>query len=477
MRALLTGLLAVAGIGLLGRAAVVPAARAADGALVASPRFVPEAGPIFAGRDTLAWVSRRDPSVLDLWVGGPGRGPQRVQRFVGSDTERLRSPRLSASSTTVGLELLVTRAGRGGEDRVVGSRSYLGAVGQPLRLAGRCAGASPVARSLDVQELAAVFRGPRCPQVTVRRLAQDAAVTRRLPDGVFATRLAGRFEAWLEGPTGSAAAVVRDAASGREVSRVPAGALPGTVVDQALGDDGTLALLYASGPSHAAKATRLALVDPGATRARKLALTVLAADGPRWIGRGLGVVAARRAAPRAGVLEVVDAQGAVTRRIVELGTDRELMRHTDLTTGAAAWVTRGCASARIRTISLPARGTVKLRTPACRLRLRRRATLHDGRLRLGISCAGFAIGCGARVTVRAGGRVIARGAARYTRSTPPYAAADLRVGAVGLRLLREHPRTRVRISARIGEPGVLRDPAMPGALTRRTTQVVAVARR
>jgi hypothetical protein len=470
MRALLIGLLAIAGIGWLGGAPAVPAAQAADGVLVASPRFVPEAGPTFAGRDRLAWVSRRDRSVLDLWVAGPGRGPRRVQRFVGSDTERLRSPRLSASSTAVGLELLVTRAGPHGEDRIVGSRSYLGAFGQPLRLVGSCAGASPVVRSIDVQESAAVFRGPRCPRVTVRSLAAGAVATGGLPDGVFGMRLAGPFEAWLEGPTGSTAAVVREAASGRQVSRVPAGA----IVDQALRDDGTLALLYRGARSHAAG---LALVDPGAARARTLPLTVLAPEGARWVGRGLGVVAAQRASPQAGVLEVVDAQGAVTQRIVELGRDRELMRHTDLTAGAAAWVTRGCTSARIRTISLPASRTTKQRTPACRLRLRRRATVHEGRLRLGVSCAGFSIDCSARVTVRAGRRVIARGTARYNRSTPPYAAADMAVGAAGLRLLREHRRTRLRISARIGESGVSGDPSMPGALTRRTTQVIAVARR
>lgn len=475
MRPLLVGLLAIATVGWLAGAAGVPAARA-DGVLVASPRFVPEVGPIFAGRSRLTWVSRRDASVLDLWVGGPGRRPRRIQRFVGSDTERLRSPRLSASSTSVGLELLVTHAGPRGEDRIVGSRSYLGAFGQPLRLVGSCAGATAVARSIDVRESAAVFRGPRCPQVTVRSVAQGAGASRRLPDGVFGMRLAGPMEAWLEGPTGSPAAVVREAAGGRDVSRVPAGTLPGAVVDQALGEDGSLALLYRSARgtrSPTAETARLALVDPGATRTRTLPLTVLAPAGARWVGRALGVVAAQGASPGAGALLVVDAEGTVTERIVELGRDRELMRHTDLTDGAAAWVTRGCANAQIRTISLPAPATVKQRTPACRLRLRRRATVRAGRLRLGVSCAGFGIGCGARVTVRVGRRVIARGAARYNRSTPPYAAADLKISTASLRLLRKQTRTRVRISARIGEPRVLGDRSMPTAPTRHTTQTVA----
>jgi hypothetical protein len=434
--------------------------------LVAAPRFVPEAGPIFAGPGRLAWVSRRDDSVLDLWVSGPDQGPRRIQRFAGSDTERLRSPRLSASSTAVGLELLVTGAGPRGGRAVTRSRSYLGAFGQPLGLVGSCAGAGRVARSIDVVALAAVFRGPRCPQATVRPLAPGAGGARRLPDGVFAMRLAGPFEAWLEGPTAAAAAVVRESTSGREVSRVPAGAVPGAVVDEALADDGSLALLYRRARDASSPATGLAVVEPGATRVRPLALTVLAPEATRWIGGALGVVATEPARPRAGVLQVVDARGTTIRRLVELGRDRELMRHTDVTAGAATWVARGCESAEIRTIALPAASTAKQRTPVCGLRLRRRARLRHGRLRLGVSCAGFGIRCRARVTVRVGRRVIARGTARYDHSTPPYAAADLEVSAAGLRLLRESRRTRVRISARIG-----------AAPVRRTTQIVAAAGR
>jgi hypothetical protein len=471
VRPLLTALLTVATIGWLGGGAAPPAARAAAGVLVATPRFVPEVGPVFAGPGRLAWVSRRDDAVLDLWVSGPDQGPRRVQRFAGSDTERLGSPRLSASPTAVGLELPVTDARRRGGGAVTSWRSYLGAFGQPLRLVGRCAGTDPVARSIDVAALAAVFRGPRCPQVTVRSLAPGAVGARTLPDGVFAMRLAGPFEAWLEGPTGSTAAVVRESSSGRQVSRVPAGAVPGAIVDEALADDGSLALLYRRTRDAGSTPTGLAVVDPGATRIRPLALTVLAPQGARWIGRALGVVAAERSQPRAGVLQVVDAQGTAMQRIVELGSDRELMRHTDVAPGAAAWLARGCDSAEIRTIALPAASTVKEREPACALRLRRRATLRHGRLRLGVSCAGFGIACRADVTVRVGRRVIARGTARYNHGTPPYAAADLRVSAAGLRLLREGPRTRVRIAARIGAPSI------GATATRRTTQVIAAARR
>ncbi len=421
--------------------------------------------------------------MLDLWVWGPDRGPRRIQRFVGSDTERLRSPRLSASSTAVGLELFVTHAGPRGGDRIVRSRSYLGAFGQPLRLVSSCANANPAARSIDLQESAAVFRGPECQQVTVRPLAHDAITTRRLPDEAFAMRLAGPFEAWLEGPIGGGdciAAVVREGSTGREVTRVSAGVLPDGIVDHALRVDGTSALLYQrmrDTRSRTVQATKVALVDPGAIRARTLPLTLLAPEGARWIGAALGVVAAERSEPQIGVLQIVDTEGRTMQRIVKLGRDRELMRHTDLTAQGAVWVTRGCASAHIRTISLPTPNTVKQRTPTCTLRLVGRAKVQDDRLRFGISCAGFSIGCAALVTVRAGRHVIASGTARYNHSTPPYGAADLKVSPAGMQMLRTNPRTRLQISARIGESELIDNPSMHGTLTRRTTQTIAVARR
>ncbi len=129
----------------------------------------------------------------------------------------------------------------------------------------------------------------------------------------------------------------------------------------------------------------------------------------------------------------------------------EGVRFTDAGARRAVWVARGCAGAQIRTIALALVATVTRREPTCRLRLRERAQLRGDRLRFGISCAGMAIDCAARVVVRAGGRVIARGDASYNHAAPPFAAASLRVTRAGLRLLRRNPRTRVRISARYGE--------------------------
>jgi hypothetical protein len=97
-------------------------------ALVATPRFVPAAGPVVAGPERVAWVTRRDDRVLDLWVAAPGQAPRRVQRFSGADTERLRAPRLTASSSAVGLELLVTDL-RG---KALDTLTYAGEFGQPL---------------------------------------------------------------------------------------------------------------------------------------------------------------------------------------------------------------------------------------------------------------------------------------------------------------------------------------------------------
>lgn len=256
MRALLAvSLIAAVAGGLVGARA---AASAGGGRLVASPRFVPAAGPLAAGDGRVAWVTRRDDRVLDLWVAQIGAPPRRVQRFSGSDAERLRRPRLVTTATQVGLEFSVVAARR------VTVRAYAGDFDAPL-----------------------------------------AAVPRLSLDGASA-----------------------------------------------------------------------------------------------------------------------------------------------LAVGAAVWVARGCASAEIRTAALPA-AAVATREPRCPLRLRRGVTVRRDRLRLGVSCAGFAIDCAARVTVRAAGRVIARGPARPNHATPPYAAADLRLTPAGARLLRRRPHARLRISARI----------------------------
>lgn len=262
MRALLVALLITC-------AGMASAAAADEGTLVATPRFVPAAGPLPAGPGGVAWVSRRDDRTLDLWIAEPGQGPRRVQRFAGSDGERLRDPRLSASASDVGLRLRVTD-GRG---RTLRRLAYAGAFGQPLR-----PGEAPPARA--------------------------------------------------------------DARDGRSVA-----------------------------------------------------------------------------------------------------------------------LTRACESAEIRTGTAP-----PLEEPACELRLRSPLRLRGDRLLLGISCAGFAIDCSARVVVRAGGRVVARGPARYNRTTPPYAAASLRVGPAARKLLRAG--RRVRVTARID-----------AAVTRHTIVQLPAARR
>lgn len=284
MRALLAGLLVMA--------IAAPCAAAAGGVLVATPRFVPAAGPVVAGGG-LAWVTRRDDRVLDLWVAEAGRGPRRVQRFSGADVERLRSPRLSASATAVGLALRVT------DDRGTTIRRYAGPFGAPL---------APAAALPGTRSGAGVVVTRGCESAEIRRLAH-------------------------------------------------------------------------------------------------------AGDAP-W--PAIGGALARPAA------------------------------------GDAPWPAAGG----------PLAGTAG-GEPACELRLRVAPRLRAGRLRLGISCAGFEIDCSADVRVRARGRVVARGRARYNHTTPPYAAASLRVDR---RLIA--PGMRVRVTARID-----------GAVTRTTTAQLPAARR
>jgi len=120
--------------------------------------------------------------------------------------------------------------------------------------------------------------------------------------------------------------------------------------------------------------------------------------------------------------------------------------------GHAVVVARGCASAEIRAVATSPEAGVPADdepAPRCALRLRSPLRMHGGRLRLGVSCAGFRIDCTARVTVRSGRRVVARGVARYNHATPPFAAAGLRVKPSDRRLLR--PGRLVRVTARIGD--------------------------
>ena len=77
-----------------------------------------------------------------------------MQRFSGAESERLRSPRLSASPSAVGLELRVTDL-RG---RAVGTLTYAGAFGEPLRPGGELPAAAraqavPVTRGCEAAEI------------------------------------------------------------------------------------------------------------------------------------------------------------------------------------------------------------------------------------------------------------------------------------------------------------------------------------
>ncbi len=306
MRALLAGLVIVC-------VAAASAVAAQEPGLVATPRFVPVAGPLLAGPDRVAWVTRRDGAVLDLWVAEPGSGPRRVQRFSGADGERLRSPRLTVSAEAIGLSLRVTDP-RGETLRTL---TYAGAFGAPLE---------PTA-------LPAAPTAPLAPQ-------QAVAVTR-----------------------GCESAEIRTFALGGEASRA------------------------------AGEASR---AGGEASRA--------AGEASRAAG---GASRAAGEASRAG--------GEASRDAGE----------------ASPAILRASRTAE----------------PRCELRLRSPLRLDGDRLRLGISCAGFRIDCAARVTVSAGGRVIARGPARYNHTTPPYAAASLPLTPAASRRLR--PGRDVRVTARI----------------------------
>jgi len=269
------------------------------GEIVATPRFVPVAGPLLAGDDTVVWIARRDDAVLDLWEAVGGQPPRRIQRFAGSDAEWLSRPRLMASPTTVGLEFAELRAHN---RRTLRTRTYAGGIGVPLLRAGA-----------------------------------------------------------------------------------------------------------------------------------RLGMLAIGGDG-----------------------------GAAITSLLAAGEHRDLLAHSDRTERRAVWVTRACASAEIRTVALPAPAAIGVRAAECELRLRRGARIRAGRLRLGLSCAGFDVGCRAAVSVRHGARIVARGSARPNRSTPPYAAANLRLTRSAIALLHRRRQIRVHIRARIG------------AIVRSTTQTISM---
>jgi hypothetical protein len=306
MRPPLAMLLIAVALGMTGAVVVAQAAAPAADTIVATPRFVPVAGPVFAGAGGVAWVSRRDDAVLDLWVAEPGQGPRRVQRFSGADGERLRRPRLSAFAGEVALRFTETRA-----DEAASVRSYRGAFGQPL---------------LPSADVAAVA------SVVVDAAGRRLQVTRRCASA--------------------------------EIRVVSPAAAPGFAEDRT-------------------------------------------------------------------------------------------------SAGAASAAAPAAAAAREQ---------------ACLLRLRRHPRLRAGRLRLGLSCAGFSIDCSARVSVRIGRRVIARGRARYNRATPPFAAASVKVSRRGLRLLRSRPRTRIAITARIGDARTIAARSTAGTVTRSTTRTIVRSR-
>lgn len=447
MRPLLLAGLLIAAAGPPAGLATASASDTPRGAIVATPRYVPAAGPVLAGDGAIVWLARRDDAVLDLWQAAPGGAPRRIQRFVGSDTEWLATPRLAASAAAVGLAFAETRART---ERVLRTRSYLGGLGRPLGLVSSCVGPAPAQRSFDVTDTAAVFRdGPACAQAIVRAVGAATGTARQLPGASFAMRLAGGYEAWLEGPAAGSgapgAAVVHESATGREITRAAAAELPRDVTDVALRADGTLALSYRSPAG-----LRVALLGPGATQARTLPLRLLAAHGARWLGDTLAVVAARRGDPRRGLLQRVDSAGAPVAALLAMGSDRDLHEHTDASASRLVWVERGCMQAVIRTTALPTPAVARQRgTPSCALRLRRQPRVRAGRLRLGVSCAGFARDCSARLTVRAGSQLVARGTARPNHGAPPYAAANLRLTRAARVLLDRHARIRVLISARI----------------------------
>ncbi len=196
--------------------------------------------------------------------------------------------------------------------------------------------------------------------------------------------------------------------------------------------------------------------------------------GPRRVQRFSGADGERLRSPRLSAsadaiglaLRVTDRRGRTLRALTYAGPfGAPLARAAALPRrpvaplwpGMAASVTRGCESAEIRVVARPddAPTDVTESTSACELRLRSPPRLVGGRLRLGISCAGFLIDCNAALVVRAGGRVVAAGGAFYNHATPPYAAADLRVSPARLRLLRAA--TRLRVTASVGDEDVAAD--------------------
>lgn len=472
---LLLGILITASLAWLGAAGPTGAA---VGMVVATPKSVPAAGPVLAGDQGLLWIARRGTRVLELWAWSPGGGAKRLQRFVTLNGYALNQPGrfasayLSASSTHVGLELVTVYAVKG-QNRITLTQTFLGELGRPLGQVSACR-TERSQRSVDVQGATAVFRGPTCDQATVRDLGRGVT-DRRFGGDIFAMRLADPFEAWLEFNERSGAgatAVVRDRRTSAEVTRAPFDEAP---TDVSLRADGTVALLQRRMLARLREDRfegQVAVVAAGATTPRVLPLTVLSPFLSRWTGSNLGVVAGDRPDSTAGVLRLVDAEGRTTRRIAELGEDRTLMTLTDLNATRAAWVTRGCTSAQIRTITRSVPETARLRPDRCRLRLTQSPTMRGSRLRLGVSCAGFASDCAARLTIRVGQLVVARGSALPRDQAPHYAQASLRVTRTGRALLANRRRVRIRITARIGRFATLGARERLGEVTRRTTRTI-----
>ena len=414
-------------------------ASAGDGRRVASLIYPPMA-LLLAGDQGVVWIVEREDSVFELWARdvNPAHRARRIQRFqlgrapLSPSFPRFDGLALTASSTHVALQFITRDMARSGGEQRQRLQTFAGRLGGRLAQIGACpptASAARAAGGVSLDGATVVFAtGPGCARVA-RDLVAGPASDRPVGRDEVIGAVVGRYEARLERPDGAAgpiAAVVRDRITGSELTR----AYPiSPTARLLLRDDGTLALRDGSS---------VAIVDPGATAPRTLPIT-LTTSVVRWVGTQLAVVTADDPPDGdGGVLRLIDTDGRTTRRVVELGEDPELAADATFNATHAAWLTRGCAGVQIRTRAMSDPGTVASRSDRCPLRLIGRRALRGRHLRLAVSCAGFIRDCGARITVRLGGTVIARGDAVTRGSDHDVARADLIIRPAARPLMRRH---------------------------------------
>lgn len=429
-------------------------------AVVGSVPYSPRQAPVPAGAQGVAWLDdARQEESWTLWTARYGAQPKRVQRFVAGRPPVIGSlypGGFAASASHVALRVISFGPGPPHERPLYEDvRTFAAGFGKPLQQVAGCRfvdSDAPIgftALPFQLQGSSLLFgRGERCGEFVERDLSIGRSSDRSVAHaGVVRVRVAGRYVARLErdlsDPRASTStAVVQDRLTGQEVTRVPLDA----GYDVSLRDDGTLALSVGDA---------VAIAEPGATEVRRLPIRVSRSNGPLpWIGQHLAVTSANQ--PRE--LQLIDTDGHVVRRLVEILPEIATPTAAAINDTHVTWLSRACQHVLINARPITAQGVVRYRPDrySCRLRQAGPTVLTNRSVRLGVSCRSLDLYCSASITVHRGPHLIARGKAFRTYRDGTAARGTLHIRPSARKHLPTRGQVQLRITARYADSDSVR---------------------